>query len=115
MRHPREKAQREAMGRIGFVGEFGVGHQVPRGGGSLQGREQSRSPFLAKHGIGSVAIPTVTHKGHPAVLRDHQCQDGLFQVGAVVFGMAMGERNGLLSAGGYVGAGQGRSSLCREG
>src|SRR2546430_12695128 len=36
--NPRDTAQREEIGRIVFVVEFGVCHQVPRDAGALQGR-----------------------------------------------------------------------------
>lgn len=109
MRDPRDQAQRAEMGRLVCMVQCGVRSQVPWGGEPLQGREQRRRPLLKKHGLGGVAIPTVTHHGHPTVLRDHQCQDGLFQVRAVVFGMAMGARHRLLIAVGDVLASQGEA------
>lgn len=45
-----------------------------------------------------MAIPTFAHTRDATVLRHQQCQHRLLQVRAVVFGVAVGDRNGVLIA-----------------
>src|SRR2546430_17153990 len=49
-----------------------------------------------------MAIPALAQQEHPTVLRHHQLQDGLFQVGAMVFGITMGDDDPVLIALGSV-------------
>ena len=74
-----------------------------------KGRQQGRSPLLENLGIRRIPIPAFAHHGYAAILRDHQLQHGLFQVWSVVFGIAVGDGNGLLVALGDVIATEGKA------
>lgn len=45
-----------------------------------------------------MAVPTLTHQGETAVLRDHPCQHRLRQVRSGISGIPVGDRKGLLIA-----------------
>jgi len=98
----RDKAELAEVGGIVFMVQLRICHQIPRRGGTLQGRHQRGGPLLENLRIRGIPIPTFAHKGHAAVLRDHQCQHGLFHVRPVVFRVAMGESNGVLVAVGHI-------------
>src|SRR6266487_1399138 len=61
-------------------------------------RYRGLGAFLKDLDIGRVAIPTSAHQGHPPLLGHHELQDGLFQVRAMVFGITMGDDDGVLIA-----------------
>lgn len=46
--------------------------------------------------IEGITIPILAHQWHAAVLRHHEFQHCLFQVWPMVFGVAMGDSNGML-------------------
>jgi hypothetical protein len=102
----REKAMRLQMGRMARGVPFAIGDQVPWRRRALQGLQQRLGPLLANLCIGGVAIPAFAPKGPAAILGHHQCQDGLFQVRAVIFGVPMRHAYGLHIRGRDVRAGQ---------
>ena len=86
------------VGGIVLMVEFRVCDQIPRAGGVLKGRHQRLRPLLEDLDVRRIAIPTFAHKGDATILRDHQFQDRLLQVWPVIFGVAVGDGNGLLIA-----------------
>src|SRR5882672_8190151 len=97
-RNPRDKAELLELYRIVFAVEFAIGNELTRRGRALKGRKQCFGAILENLGIGGIAVPTFARQWHPAVLGDHEFQHRLFQVRPMVFGVAMGDRNGLLIA-----------------
>jgi hypothetical protein len=105
----RDKAELCQGGGSGLGVQFRIGNQIPRRGGIGKGRYQGLGPFLKNLRIGRIAIPTFAHQGDAAILRHHQLQHSLLQIRPMIFGIAMGNGNGLLIALGDIGATEGKA------
>ena len=105
----RDKAELCQYGGRGLGVQFGIGDQRRRRGSIGKGRHQGLGPFLKNLRIRRIAIPTFAHQGDAAILRHHQLQHCLLQIGPMVFGIAIGNGNGLLIALGDIVATEGKA------
>jgi hypothetical protein len=108
-RNAGDKAEFGESRGMSLVIEFGLGDELPRRWSLRKRRQQGRSPLLENLGIRRIPIPAFAHHGYATILRDQQLQNGLFQVWSVVFGIAVGDGNGLLVALGDVVATRGKA------
>src|SRR5215813_10550085 len=95
-RNPRAKAELLELCRMGFAVELAIGNEITRGGRVPKGRKQCFGSIWENLGIGGLAVPTRARQWPPAVLGDHELQHRLFPGRPMVFGVARGDRHGLL-------------------
>src|SRR5262245_23880860 len=86
------------MDGIVLTVEFSIGDEIAWRRCVLEGTYQRLSSLLEHLGVGGVAIPALAHKGNATVLRHHEFQHRLLQVGTVILGVAVGDANGVLVA-----------------